>query len=238
MDSKINPKQVDKKENIEGIYASISQEAMAVAQDIFKIIESTPLDKGKLMMIIGPERSGKSAVAINLSKIFLANGTKNRKWVFSQPAVDRPDVPKDKIFSRVGSEIVASSFESRSDIERLFYDNEIVIMDEIHFTPAELQSYLLYELMLFIERGGIFVGIGLHNTSQGGEFIFSALLKSRADKIFQVSAVCQMCGRKASKYSQRLIDGVPAGLEVPTLLSPSFKVTYEPRCDDCFVVKK
>lgn len=238
MDSKINPKKIEKPENINGIYASISQMARSTAEEIYSNITKTPLDKGKILMVVGPERSGKSVVAIDLHEMFETKGLKNRNWIFAQPAVDRPDIPKNKIFSRVGKEIVATSYGSKSDIEKLFHENEVVVIDEIHFTPADLQSYLLSEITLFVERGGILIGIGLHYTSQGGEFIFSALLKSRAEKVYKLSSLCQMCGRKAERYSQRLIDGVPASLDTPALLSPSANVTYEPRCDECFVVKK
>lgn len=238
MDIKQNSKLVESSENINGIYASILSGAKTSAVEIYDNILNSHLDKGKILTVFGPERSGKSIVAIELHSLFAKKSIKNRRVIFAQPSVDRPDIPQNKIFSRIGEEIVATSFESKADIEKLFHENEIVVIDEAHFTPANLQSYLLYEIMLFIERGGIFVGLGLYYTSQGGEFIFSALLKSRSEKVFWLSSLCQMCGRKADKYVQRLIDGFPASLDTPALLSPSEDVTYEPRCDECFVVKK
>jgi thymidine kinase len=191
-----------------------------------------------MFFVVGPVKSGKSVVAIELNEIVEEKGIKNRNLAFAQPSVDRPDVPKNKIFSRVGKELKATSFGSKSDIEKIFHENEVVVIDEVQFTPADLQSYLLSEITLFLDRGGIFVGLGLDYTSQGGEFVFAALLKSRAEKVYKLQSLCQMCGRMADKYCQRLIDGVPAGLDTPALLSPSINVTYEPRCDECFVVKK
>lgn len=238
MNLKQNPKFVEPAEKVNGIYASILSVAKSTAREIYDNILNSHLDKGKILMVFGPERSGKSIVAIELHNLFAKQPIKNRRIVFAQPSVDRPDIPQNKIFSRIGEEIAATSFESKADIEKMFHENDIVVIDEVHFTPSDLQSYLLYETMLFIERGGVFVGLGLYYTSQGGEFVFSALLRSRSDSVFQLSSLCQMCGRKAEKYCQRLIDGLPASLDTPALLSPSENVTYEPRCDECFVVKK
>jgi thymidine kinase len=239
MDNRLNPKKVEPIENIEGIYAGVSQRSEAVAKELYRMIYDAPLDDGKIFMVVGPERSGKSVVAINLDILVDDQGLiGGRRIAFAQPLVDRLDVPRNKIFSRIGKEIVARSFGTKTDIESLFHENEVVVVDEIHFIPADLQSYFLQEAMLFVERGGILVGLGLDYTSQGGEFVFTALLKSRAKKIFRLSSLCQMCGGKADKYCQRLIDGVPASIDTPALLSPSLDVTYEPRCDNCFVIKR
>lgn len=238
MDLKKNPKVVESPDKVSGIYASITEVAISTASEIYGGILNSRLDKGKIIMVFGPERSGKSIVAIELDRMFTENKVRNRKVIFAQPSVDRPDIPQNRIFSRNGSEIGAISFETKAEIEKIFHENEVVVIDEVHFTPSALQSYLLQEIMLFIERGGIFVGLGLYHTSQGGEFVFSALLKSRAERVFGLSSICQMCGRKADKYVQRLIDGSPASFDTPLLLSPSENVTYEPRCGDCFVVKK
>lgn len=238
MDKSYISKPVEPLENIEGIYSFVSDGASNIAQDICNIVADGSLDKGQILMVLGPEKSGKSMVGINLKKLFDKAMVKNRSLVFSQPKVDRPDVPFNKIVSRIGEETEAISFESKIEIEKIFHEHQVVVMDEVQFVPADLQSYLLYEITLFVERGGIFIGIGLDHTSQGGEFIFAALLKSRANKVFKLFALCQMCGRKADKYSQRLINGIPATIDTPLLLSPSEKVSYEPRCDECFIVKK
>lgn len=238
MQNQTNPKKVEKPENVNGIYRIIVDIAKETAKEIITIIDDSPLDHGKIIMIVGPERSGKSVVALDLAEIVEKKKLKNRRIAFAQPSVDRSDVPNNKIFSRTGGEIKAFSFKSKSQVEDLFYDNEIVVIDEIQFTPYDLQSYLLQEIMLFVERGGVFIGIGLDYTSQHGEFVFTALLKERSYKTFRLSSLCQMCGKKADKYNQRLIDGIPASLDTPALLSPSATVTYEPRCEDCLVIKK
>ncbi len=237
MDKKKVLKIVDKNGMDAGIYDAVSRKAEETTSLLKDIVEVTPLDRGAIYMVVGPERGGKSIVAIGLNKWIIESGSK-RRWAFSQPKVDREDVPDGIIFSRTGEEMPAISFANKHDVEVLFHDNDVVVMDEVQFVPADLQSYLLSEIMKFTDRGGIFVGIGLDYTSQGGEFVFSALLKSRAEKVFKHFALCQMCGRKADRYCQRLINGIPAGIDTPALLGPSDNVTYEPRCEECFVVKK
>lgn len=237
MEKKKVMKAVDRTGMEAGIYDVVHRKAEETISLIKNAIEITPLDKGAIYMVVGPERGGKSMVAIGLNK-WLSENTASRKWAFSQPRVDREDVPNGIIFSRTGEEMPAVSFGNKHEVEVLFHDNDVVVMDEVQFVPADLQSYLLSEIMKFVDRGGIFVGIGLDYTSQEGEFIFSALLKHRAQKIFKHFALCQMCGGKADRFCQRLINGIPAGIDTPALLGPSDNVSYEPRCEECFVVKK
>lgn len=237
MDKKKALKAVDRDGMNAGIYDAVNKKAEETILLLTKIIEALPLDKGGIYMVVGPERGGKSIVAIGLNKWVREKGFK-RKWSFSQPKVDREDVPEGIIYSRTGEEIPAISFENKHEVEVLFHDSDVVVMDEVQFVPADLQSYLLSEITKFVDRGGIFIGIALDYTSQGGEFIFSALLKSRAEKVFKHFALCQMCGRKADRFCQRLINGTPAGIDTPALLGPSDNVSYEPRCEECFVVKK
>lgn len=222
-----------------GIYKQVSIKAASTAQDIYQTIAGYSFEKGGIFMVVGPEKSGKSIVAIDLFEKRESDTVMGRRWAFSQPLLrNRTDVPEGKIFSRIGKEIKAVSFETKIEIERLFHDNEVVVVDEIQFIMPDIQSYFLQELMLFVERGGVMIGLGLDYTSQGGEFIFPALLKYKATKVYRLEATCQMCGGVANKYCQRLIDCVPANIDTPAFLSPSVNVSYEPRCDNCFVVKK
>ncbi len=222
-----------------GIYKQVSVRAASTASEIYQTVAAYSFEKGGIFMVVGPEKSGKSIVAIELFEKREVDKQSGRRWVFAQPLLrNRIDVPEGKIFSRIGKEIKAVSFETKIEIERIFHDHEVVVVDEVQFISPDLQSYFLQEAMLFVERGGVLVGLGLDYTSQGGEFIFPTLLKYRATKVYRQEAVCQMCGGVADKYCQRLIDSVPASIDTPAFLSPSVNVSYEPRCDNCFVVKK
>lgn len=236
---RVGAKKTELPEKIKGIYGFVLDNAKKVSLEIFETIRKSTVDSGGIYFVEGPERSGKSIVAMELDRRVRKNKRLgNRKVVFCQPLVDRVDVPRGKIFSRAGKAMKAISFEGKEKIEQIFHDNDIVVMDEVQFVPSDLQSYLLQEIMMFIERGGWFIGLGLRLNSQKGEFIFTALLISRAVKSFKMTALCQMCGRKTDNYNQRLIDGVPATIDEPELLEPSKSVSYEPRCEDCLIVKK
>lgn len=235
----INRKKIEPQKKVNGIYSFVLENCHKIASETFKTIGKAPLDKGGIFFIEGPVKSGKSLVAMDLDKLFRKEkNLLNRKFIFCQPLVDRTDVPRGKIFSRAGTTMKALSFKNKEAIEQIFHDYDVVVMDEVQFVPSGLQSYLLQEIMMFIERGGWFIGLGLHYTSQKGEFIFPTLLISRAEKSFRMPALCQMCGSKTDKYNQRLINGIPATIEEPELLEPSSVVTYEPRCEQCLVVKK
>jgi len=152
-----------------------------------------------------------------------------------QPKVDRSDVLDGLFYSRSGLKSQVMSFGSKRDIDQLFTKYDVVIIDEIHFVPYELQIYFLRELMRFVDRGGVFVGVGIVYTAQGGEFLLPAILKERAKITYELTATCQKCGRRGARWDQRLVNGVPSDFEDPDYLAPSDKVTYEPRCDDCHV---
>lgn len=232
-------KKAEPKEKVEGIYNFVLTNAKKTANKISQKIKESSIDQGGIFFVEGPVGSGKSLVAMELKLLFKKDGVlKGREYLFCQPLVDRADVPKNKIFSRAGKEIKAFSFENKQDIEKIFHDHDIVVIDEVQFTPLELQGYLLQEIMMFVERGGWFVGMGLHYTSQEGEFVLTALLTERATEAYKLYALCQMCGRKAYKYNQRFVNGIPTTMEEPELLGPSDITTYEPRCDDCHIVRR
>jgi len=231
-------KKIEDPDKVNGIYAFVLKNAQNTSDDIINLIANSSLDDGGMLFVHGPERSGKSIVAINLFNKLPNTKLNGRKVFFCQPLVNRSDVPNEKIMSRSGISMPVFSFANKSDIEKLFHDNDIVIIDEIQFTPAELQSFLIREMKIFVERGGWVVTIGLLYNSQGAEFIISALLSERANKTYNLYSMCQMCGRKAYRYCQRLIDNKIANIDEPELLPPSSVVSYEPRCKDCFVVKR
>lgn len=215
------------------LYSYVFKTADDIASKICEVIHRSEVDQGGIILVVGPQSSGKSLVGMNLIECFYKNG---RSIVASQPKVDRPDVPDNKLFSRAGYEMAAVSFQTKRDIEKLFHDNDIVVIDEVQFTPPALQSYLLKELRLFRDRGGWAVILGLLFTSLGTEFLISLVLKEESKLTFELKSTCQMCGRRNAKYNQRLVNGRPAPASAPDLMPPSSQVVYEPRCKDCYVV--
>jgi thymidine kinase len=229
-------KQTATQGELTGIYSFVGKNVEKTSDEIYQTIQTSPLDQGFITVVFGPCCSGKSQVAINLFQS-LSQKTK-RSPILTQPSADRTDTPENTVFSRSGITIDATSFHTKQDIERIFHDHDIVIMDEIQFIPAELQSSLLREIKLFNDRGGIFIGMGLEYNSQAAEFVLPALLKHRAKYVYNLIALCNMCGQRAKHFNQRLINGTPASVDTPDLLQPSDIVTYEPRCSDCLVIKR
>lgn len=217
------------------LYQYVDDKALKVCHEIAQQIKSTPVDQGKLIVVTGPMNSGKSIVAIRLPDILKEVDAK-RKAVNIQPLLDRPDIVAGKIYSRLGITSPAISFSTKQEIEDIFYQNDIVIVDEFQFIPYDLQSYFVKEARQFMERGGWVIAIGLKDTAVNGEFIISALLIERADYVYSLVATCQMCGKKNAVYSQRLINNRAASDKDDLLVNPSAKVTYEPRCRDCLVI--
>lgn len=215
------------------LYGYIPEKAKDVANKIYIIINKSEVDQGGIILVVGPQSSGKSLVGMEL--IEKLDG-ENLIVAAAQPKVDRPDVPEGKLFSRVGYEIPAVSFQTKKEIEKIFHKNDVVVIDEIQFVPTALQSFLLKEMRMFRDRGGWVIALGLLYTSLGTEFLISSVLKDETTATFQLKSTCQMCGRRNAIYNQRLVKGKPAANTAPDLMPPSSEVIYEPRCQDCYVV--
>lgn len=218
------------------LYAYVEEGAKSIAADIYKLIIDAPVDKGGLVYVYGPVNSGKSILACELIRILNLNRKKlRRSAVCAQPYVDRPDVVKGMIYSRDGVTCPAFSFKTKTEIEAMFHDHSIVIIDEVQFIPFEMQVYFYFELQRFINRGGWAIVNTLRHTSQKMEFILPALLYLQANHRYQFTATCQMCGKRGAKWNQRLVAGKAARIYAPDLQPPNGNTTYEPRCDACLV---
>jgi len=215
------------------LYSYVTDRAEIVSSEIAKLIDNAEPGKGGIVLVHGSQNSGKTIVALlSMSKL---ESLGYEVGAF-QPDVDRPDVPKGRFFSRSGFEKEVISFSKKTEISGFFGKYPIVLVDEVHFIPHDLQIHFFRELMAFTERGGWAVLIGILPTAQGGEFLLSAVIKERATVEYELTATCQKCGRRGARWNQRLVDGVPSGSEDPDLLAPSERVVYEPRCDECRVI--
>lgn len=215
------------------LYSYVVDRADRVAREIAGIIKKNRSTKGGIVLVYGPQNAGKTITACALMDEL--NGM-DMSFAASQPDVNRPDVPKDRYYSRSGVEKKVESFRTKSDLVKLFGKNDVVIIDEIQFVPYEFQTYFIKEAMHFVERGGWLVAIGCLFTAQAGEFLLPAVLKERAVKFYEMTSTCQKCGNRGARLNQRLIDGKPTSYDDPELVVPSGNVTYEPRCDDCHVI--
>ncbi|KKT72567.1 MAG: Thymidine kinase [Candidatus Collierbacteria bacterium GW2011_GWB1_44_6] len=221
----------------QNIYNFVEEKAARLSSQLYRTIKKSPKDRGYFAMIVGSSCSGKSLVLIKLSEL-LSTKSKSQNFIFCQPLVDRQDILKDTIRSRTKESITATSFSTKAEIENIFHDYDIIAVDEVQLIPHGLQSFFLRELHLFLDRGGFFVCAGLDYNSLGGEFIFPALLKTRAHRVHHLQSLCSMCGKPADRFDQRLVNGKPANVNMPDFAGPTDTITYEPRCSDCLIIQK
>ena len=223
-------RQVRKKEI--PLYAYVEERAERIAREIGVLIAKSPVDKGGVIFIHGPVCSGKTIVGCVIDKY--VNG--KRRFVRAQPKLDRPDYLDGYFYSRRGIKCAAESFSTVRELEDLFDEHDVVVVDAVQFVPYKLQSLFLKEVDEFVERGGWFVCLALLLTSQQTEFLLPSSIRQRAVKVYSLTATCQKCGRRGAAHNQRLVDGKPSAVSDPELVPPSDNVVYEARCKDCLVV--
>lgn len=223
-------KQVKKEE--QHLYDYVEKRTEQSAKQAAELINASFSNKGGIIFIEGPKSSGKTLMALKLARLI----DKKRRLVLAQPKLDRPDIVNGYFYSRNGLRRKAVSFSTQKDLQEIFDEHDVVLVDEVMFIPYAMQGYFLAEVASFVERGGWFVGMGLLWVGQKTEFMISSLLLQRADKVYRLTATCQKCGRRNAVIGQRLVDGKPPSLGDPEILPPGKGVSYEPRCFGCFVV--
>jgi len=217
------------------LYSYVADSAHVVADHIIDQILNSAVDEGGIVFVEGPLSSGKTIVATEVAKQLRSK----RKLQCSQPGVEgRTDIVNDHLYSRSGVTYPSILFKNKKDIELLFHDNDVVIVDEIHLIPTHLQSYFVKEMKEFRSRGGWCLLFSILYNSQGDPFVFVELCNMIANKMYRMKATCLKCGLPIAYIGQRLINGRPTTLDDPEYVAPSDKVVYEPRCKDCFIYGK
>lgn len=215
------------------LYSYVTVRAESVAGEIIDLINMDRNHDGGIIFVYGPQNAGKTIIACIVADELGDNG---KQIIATQPDVDRPDVPKDRYFSRSGVERKVESFKTKSQLSNLLSKSDVLIVDEVQFVNHKMQSYFLKDVMDFVERGGWLIALGCLYTAQEGEFLLPAILKERATKSYEITSTCQKCGARGARLNQRLVNGKPTSINDPELLSPSEDVSYEPRCDECHVI--
>lgn len=217
------------------LYSYVVDLSYSVADELVDRIMNASVDEGGIVFVEGPLSSGKTIVATMLAKKLIGK----RKFQCCQPGVDeRTDIVDDKLYSRSGVTYPSILFRTKRDIELMFHDNDVVIVDEVHLIPANLQSYFIKEMKQFKSRGGWCLLFSILYNSQGNPFVFVELCQMLATKVYHLKATCLKCGSPTAYIGQRLINGKPTNIDDPEYVAPSDKVVYEPRCADCFVYGK
>ena len=116
-----------------------------------------------------------------------------------------------------------------SIIENLVNDKSVdaVVIEEIQFFDYKIVD--ICERLANNKKRVIVAG--LDTDFKGEPFAITAALLAKAEFIYKLSAVCNVCGAPATK-TQRLIDGKPAKKDDPVILVGASEC-YEARCRKC-----
>jgi thymidine kinase len=128
---------------------------------------------------------------------------------------------------RIHSEPVASSLDVMARLKR---DTEVVAIDEVQF----LDDGIVAVANALADRGRRVIVAGTDMDFRGEPFGPIAALLAVAERIDKLQAICVRCGQLATR-NQRLIDGVPAPAEGPTIQVGGLE-SYEARCRQCHEV--
>lgn len=109
---------------------------------------------------------------------------------------------------------------------------DVVGIDEIQFFPPQTVNVM----RRMLEDGKRIIVAGLDLDYRGEPFGIVPNLMALADEVTKLRAICMVCGDEAN-FSQRLINGVPAKWDDPTILVGG-EECYEPRCRNCFIIDR
>ena len=110
---------------------------------------------------------------------------------------------------------------------------EVIAFDEVQFFPRNSGFFQLVKHLL--DEGYDLLASGLAFDFRGEPFGSTPDLAMLAeDRCMWMTAYCTRCGARAP-YPQRIIDGTPAHYNSPQILVGGDE-TYEPRCDEHFVL--
>ncbi len=109
----------------------------------------------------------------------------------------------------------------------------MIAFDEVQFFPRDSGFFQLVKQLL--NEGYDVLASGLAFDFRGEPFGSTADLALLAeDRCMWMTAYCTRCGSRAA-YPQRMINGAPAHYDSPQIQVGGDE-TYEPRCDDHFIL--
>jgi thymidine kinase len=135
------------------------------------------------------------------------------------------------VSSHDGEKIEAFPVSNSRDVAGLLKpDTQVVAVDEVQFVDAGLVAVA----NSMADRGLRVILAGTDMDFRGEPFGPLGELLAIAERIDKLHAICVVCGDLATR-NQRLIDGVPASAEGPTIQVGGSE-SYEARCRRCHVV--
>lgn len=189
---------------------------------------TTVYKSGCLEVIVGPMKSGKSAIFI---RRFMELGYSDYKWITFKPAVNTREPGVASRAFDVKLEAIVIDENSPELILKYLKEKQynFVGIDEAHF----FDNHLVDIIDILLKEGYHVIVSGLILSFRGEPFGPMPWLVGRADEVTSLTAICDVdgCNHRATR-SQRLINGEPAPYNSPLIvIEDQSKIeTYEARC--------
>jgi len=184
-------------------------------------------NEGWIEVICGSMFSGKSEELIR--RIKRARYAKQKVQVF-KPRIDNR-YSNSGVVSHNGSSVTAINIEHPEEIlVSIDKDTKVVAIDEVQFFDNAIISIC----QQLADRGLRVIAAGLDTDFRAEPFGPTPGLMAVAEYVDKLQAICMTCGNPASR-TQRLIDGLPAPYDGPTVLIGASE-SYEARCRHCHEV--
>jgi thymidine kinase len=174
-----------------------------------------------LEVFCGPMFSGKTDALIDRYEAASSGA------VAFKPAADTRSAP-DRIVSHSGRSIRAQAATRAAVIMERAGSAGLVLIDEVQFFDSDLVAVVA----ALRDEGTAIVAAGLDLDFRRESFETTAALSSVASRVVRLASECARCGAVA-RYTQRLVNGVPAPLSEPRLVVGDADI-YEPRCGRCW----
>lgn len=124
--------------------------------------------------------------------------------------------------------------EDSAELWQIFFatgnDCSVVAIDEVQLFNGELANYVR-----MIRRTHEVVVAGLDLDYRGEPFGQMPELLVLADRVVKLTAVCNKCGERTARYTQRLRDGLPdSAFAESIVIEGRGNLVYQARCHRCF----
>lgn len=188
-----------------------------------------PFSTGHIEVISGCMFAGKTEELIR--RLRRADIAGQSIQVFSPEIDNRYDV--ETIGSHNGQDwdaTVIATDESGVETLKDAVNNDVVAVDEFNFFTSDFIRAIEH----LADNDVRVILSGTDQTFRGDVFDPMGEAMAVSDSVDKLSAVCEVCGKKATK-NQRLIEGRPAPADAPTIMVGGNE-SYEARCRECFVL--
>lgn len=193
-------------------------------------MSSAPLNGGWIEVIAGVMFSGKTEELMR--RVRRALIARKRVQVFKSHLDDRY-VGVMAVSSHDGRSVEAVPVDSSVQIaSRIDPTAHVIAIDEAQFLDEGIVDVVTW----LANSGRRVIVAGTDTDFRGEPFGRMPQLMAIAELVDKLHAICVLCGAPATR-NQRLIDGVPAPYDSPTIMVGG-REAYEARCRACHIARK